>query len=236
MIAVLFSAWIAAGAAAPAVKPLRTLVYATEYDVTTTHQRHLSGLGDGVHPGVTVGAATQERVYTVANKARLRIDVVAIADDGIVFDTTLTDGDRTQPAIRVAVSNDGLVQVSPAADLSPEARELMPLLARGLLADRDVRAGASWRATEAPPNRGETRTTVVRADDDSAELRIERDRVLAAGAVTEHAVVSAAYLRKMLDPRTYALEATIRREVGIGASETARIRYTATLVSDTFAK
>ena len=220
----------AQAAPVPPAIPLRTLIYATEYDVVSRRERLNSPVANATQPRATAAPAGYARPPS-AIAGRLRIDLIAVEPDGIVFDTSLSGG-RVQPTIRVGVTNDGLLRYDAAGgNLSPEVRRLMPLMARGLLADRHVESGVTWRVPEDPPMQGESRTTVVHANAEIADLRIDRDRSDLHG-YDDHAVITVVYARRLLDPRSFTYEARIRRPAGLDAVETTRVKYTAELVSD----
>ena len=248
--AVAFAAPLAASAAdAPAPKVLRQLVYDVTYSARTTHEVKSSGLnsgygggtgmsGDTGSGGVTGGSGTASQFMNGDDHGRLTIEVVAAPNDGgLVVDTTFTGAKTVQPTTRVAVYSDGRISVDPAHPLAPEVARMLPLIARGFIAERDVSAGSSWSIPAPAPAKGSTTYRVQSTDGQRARITIEG--VLSMPGPTgfdETAQGTTTYATDLVSPVSYDLNARIHRQLGMDQSMTTAAHITATLVSDSFAK
>jgi hypothetical protein len=222
---------------APAAKPLRTLVYSVQFTATTTNEEHTSGF-TGTGGATPYGNATTKRAANVDDTGMLTANIVAASGDGgLVVDASFAGKTTTQPAVRVAVFPDGHLSYAPGADLSPQAARVLPLLARGLIAERDVSPGSSWTIPAVPPTKGSYTYHVTTMDGDTATFAIDIDTTLPGPkGFDEHGKATAVYDTVRLCPTRYDLVATSRHQPAMDQYVTSNAHLTATLVSDTFAK
>lgn len=243
-----FAAPLAAAAADAPVKSLRTLVYDVTYTAHTTHEVKSSGfnsgyggggggLSDSASPTVS-GTGVASQYMNGDDHGKLTIDVVAATQDGgLVVDTAFAGSINTQPTTRVAIFKDGRMSVDPAHPLAPETARLLPLIARGFIADRDVSAGSTWSIPAPAPAKGSTTYKVQSSDGHLARIAME-------GLVTvpgptgfdESSQGVTTYATDIVSPVSYDLTARIHRQLGMDQSMTTNAHLTATLVSDTMAK
>jgi hypothetical protein len=223
----------AATAAGSPQPPLRRLVYTTRYSVTSTRTQHVSGLSGGANALGTATASNSSSAAS-ANAGTLTIDVVAFDPTGaLVADASLRGDRRSQTPIRVAILPDGQLGVDPKADLSDEARRVLPLLAASFVGGREIAPSATWTVALGNPPTGSRTVRVTDVHDDRAQLQVDAD-VRAGGIAnfreTSHAEVL--YLVRVLAPASYDVAAHIRRTPALDVDEAAELRLTATLVSD----
>jgi hypothetical protein len=246
-VAVAFAAPLAVSAAdAPApTKSLRHLVYDVSYSARTTHEVKSSGFngayGGTAAPGEGAGASsgmgTASQYMNGDDRGKLTIDVVAATQDGgLVVDTSFAGSTNVQPTTRVALYADGRLSADPAHPLAPAAARLLPLIARGFIADRDVSSGSSWSVPAPAPAKGSTTYRVQSSD--GARALIAIDGVWSMPGPTgfdesDHGVTT--YATDLVSPVSYDLTARIHRQLSIDQSMTTNAHVTATLVSDSFA-
>jgi hypothetical protein len=229
---------LSAGAsAADTARPLRTLVFDVTYNARATRAVKTSGMapnarGAGTHNLAGTGTAEQQADGT--DRGKLTVDVVAATGEGALVVDAAFDGTVAQPPVRVVVFSDGRLSWNPAHPLSPAGLRVLPLLARGLLTDKDVSPGSSWTVPAAPPQKGERTYRVRHVEGNRATIEIEGTRSMSGSDEYEHA--NAVYATDMLTPLSLAVDARIRRQIGIDDSLTTDAHLVATLVSDTFAK
>jgi hypothetical protein len=227
------------GAEAP--KSIRTLVYAIAYAARTRNEEHTSGFTGkaGGPANIAEGNAAVERVADVNDDGTLTIEVIAATSDGgLVVDSTFAGRATNQPSIRVAIFPDGRLSYDPRAVLSVEATHVLPLLARGVIAGRDVSPGSSWTtAVPYPAARGSTIYHVTHVEGDRADLAIESEMTESGPrGFSEHGHGTATYATDRLCPLLYELQAQSRHQPTPEQYVTATAHLTAKLVSDTFAK
>jgi hypothetical protein len=224
----------AAAQTAPA-KPLRTLVYTVQFSARTTNEEQSSGLRPGA--ASAYGTATTQRVGNVDDSGTLTAAVVAATADGaLVIDASYAGKTESQPPIRVAVFGDGRLSYAPEPPLSPEAARLLPLLARGVVADRDVSPGSWWTVPAAAPARGASTYRVTSAEGDVATFAIDVDvTVPGPRGYEEHGKATARYDTRKLCPTAFDYTATSRHQPSLNQYVTTSAHLVATLVSDTFA-
>jgi hypothetical protein len=229
------SAGSAQAAQLPA-KPLRTLVYSVQFTAKTTNEEHTSGLSSE-SGALAAGSATTRRTSNVDDSGTLTAAVVAApGDGGLVIDASFAGKATTQPPVRVAVYSDGRLTYAPGADLSPEAARLLPLLARGIVAERDVSPGSSWTIAAPPPLKGAYTYHVTAVDGDTASFGIDID-MSAPGpkGFDEHGKATAKYDTKRLCPTQFDYTGTSRHQPAMDQYVTTTAHLTAALVSDSFA-
>lgn len=244
-VAATLGAPLAASAAdAPAVQPIRELVYDVTYSARTTHELKSSGLNSGYGGGTptdnrnkSVGSGATSQFMNGDERGKLTIAIVAAPPDGgLVVDTSFTGATNPQPLTRVAVYKDGRLSADPKHPLAPEAARLLPLIARGFIAERDVSTGSSWIVPAPPPAKGVTTYRVQSSDGKRALIAIEAVWSLPGpGGFDESDQGTTTYATDLASPVSYDLNARIRRQLGVDETITTTAHVTATLVSDTFA-
>jgi hypothetical protein len=247
-VAVALAAPLAASAAdTPApVKPLRQLVYDVTYSAHTTHEVKSSGFNGGYGGGtpndgnasVSAGSGAASQYMNGDDRGKLAIDVIAAtADGGLVVDTSFTGTVNVQPKTRVAIFEDGRISADPAHPLAPEVTRMLPLIARGFIANRDVSAGSTWSIPAPAPGKGSTTYRVQSSDGQRARIAIEGVWSMpGANGFDESDQGVTTYATDVVSPVSYDLTARIHRQLGIDQSMTTSAHLTATLVSDSFAK
>jgi hypothetical protein len=234
----------AAAADAPQPKVLRSLVYDVTYAAHTAHQMKTSGLNgaygggmQGEGPGVS-GSGTAGVGLDGSDSGKLLIDVIAATPDGgLVVDVAYTGKLHNQPTMRVAVYPDGRLSAAPGKSIGPEALHLLPLLARGFVANRAIEPGASWTVNAPSPARGATTYRVSTVNGQAATIALEGSlSVSGIGGFDESDTGTTTYATDLLSPIAYDLNARIHRQISVEESTTTTLHMVATLVSDSFAK
>jgi hypothetical protein len=241
-----FAVPVAATAADQPIKPLRTLVYTVQSTAHSTHEKKTSGFNAayGTNPmglgsaGVSSGNGTAEIGLDGNDSGTLTIDVIAATPDGgLVVDSAYAGQLSSQPKIRVALYPDGRLGADPAKPLGPEALHILPLLARGFVANRDVSPGSSWTMSAPPPAKGTTTYRVSGLDGDRATIALEGSISLpGANGFDESDRGTTTYATNLISPLSYDVTARIRRQIGVDESVTTDTHMKVTLVSDSFAK
>ena len=230
-----------AARAADAPKPLRTLTYDVSYSLRSTQETNVSSLTGG---GLTdkqreaeYGRGAVQRGITTEDRGTLQIDVIAATGEGgLVVDATYTGKQSKQPPVRVAIFADGHLVYDPKNLLSTQALHVLPMLARGMLADRDVSPGSMWSQTFGPPVNGSAQYRVTQRGENAATIAIAADiSVKGANGFDEHDDATTRYATDRLCPLSYDVRFRIRR-TGVGQSLADDGHVVATLVSDTFAQ
>ena len=247
-VAATFLAPLGASAAdAPAaVKPIRQLVYDVTYTARTTHEVKSSGLNSGYGGGGgtagdisgAAGSSTASQYMNGDDRGKLAIDVVAATPDGgLVVDASFAGTVNVQPKTRIAIFADGRISADPAHPLAPEVARMLPLIARGFIADRDISAGSSWSVPAAAPAKGATTYRVQSSDGQLARIAIQGAWSMpGANGFDESDQAVTTYATNVVSPVSYELNARIHRQLAIDQSMTTNAHLTATLVSDSFAK
>jgi hypothetical protein len=239
-LAIVFGlALVAPGAARAAdPPPLRTLTYDVAYSLLTTQDVKTSGLTGGDPHGFEAGSASISRGATQSDRGTLKVDVIAApADRTLVVDASYAGRDAKQPPIRVAIFPDGALSYDPKYVLSAQARQVLPLLARGLLAEHELSPGASWTAPVARPAQGTLTYRVAQVDAARATLAISGDAVIRGpNGFEEHDDVTTTYLTDVLCPLSVDGRQRMRRQTSPERTEVADSHVVATLVSDSFSK
>ena len=226
------------------VRPLRSLVYDITYSAHSRHDKKTSGFngGYGGDPGSgsagVSGSGTASVAMDGSDSGRLTIDVIAAAADaGLVVDVAYAGRLNSQPKLRVALYSDGRIGADPSKPLGPEAVHILPLLARGFVANRRVEVGASWSIAAPAPAKGATTYRVERLDGENATLSLEG--TMSVGGVNgfdQSDRGTTTYATDLISPLTYDVTSRIRRQVGADETITTDAHLVAKLVSDNFYK
>ncbi len=237
---------VAATAADAPLKVLRSLVYDVQSSAHSYHEKKTSGFNSGMgggspmsdNPGVSSGNGTAGVGLDGGETGRLTIDIVAVTKDGgLVVDATYIGTRTSQPKTRVALYADGRLAADPTKQLGPEALHVLPLLARGFIADRNVSPGSSWTIAAPPPAKGNTTYRVSSVDGVQATIALEGS-ISVAGIngfdESDHGTTN--YATDLVSPMSYDLTAKIHRQIGVDESITTSTHMIVTLVSDTFFK
>jgi hypothetical protein len=237
----------AADAPAPA-KVLRQLVYEVTYSARTTHEVKSSGFNPGyggsgggfteTNASVAAGSGATSQYMNGDDHGKLTIAVIAATQDGgLVVDTTFAGTKDPQPTTRVAVYKDGRLSYDPAHPLAPETVRMLPLIARGFIADRDVAAGSTWSVPVAAPGKGSTTYKVQSSDGHLARIAIEGLWSMPGPTGFEESDQGVTtYATDVVSPLSYDVTARIHRQLGMDQSMMTNAHFTATLVSDSMAK
>ena len=226
------------------VRPLRSLVYDVSYAAHTRHDKKTSGFNGGYGgdpgnggPGVG-GSGTASVAMDGSDSGRLTIDIIAAtADAGLVVDVTYSGKLSTQPTMRVALYPDGRLTADPSKTLGPEALHILPLLARGFMANRTIEVGSSWVVAAPPPARGSTTYRVNRVDGENATISLDGSMSISGvNGFDESDHGTTTYATDLISPLSYDLNSRIRRQLGSDETITTDAHLVATLVSDTFRK
>jgi hypothetical protein len=221
----------------PAVKPLRTLVYAVQFSANTTNEEKTSGF-DANNNFTPYGSGMTKRSSSVDDSGTLTANVIAATlDGGLAIDTAFAGKTSSQPPVRIVVYADGRLSVPPSAQVSPEVTRLLPLLARGVVANRTVTPGESWSLPATPPVKGAYTFHVTGVEGDAATFAIDID-MAAPGpqGFDEHGKATATYDTAKLCPLKYDYTGVSRHSPAMDQYVTTTAHLTATLVSDSFAK
>ena len=222
--------------------PLRSLVYDVSYAAHTRHDKKTSGFNGGYGgdpnggaPGVS-GSGTASVAMDGSDAGRLTIDIIAATQDGgLVADVTYAGKMSNTATMRVAVYSDGRLTADPKKTLGPEALHILPLLARGFMANRTLAAGTSWSVAAPPPAKGTTTYRVDALDGPNATISLEGSLIVGgANGFDESDRGTTTYATDLISPLTYDLNAHIRRQVGVDETITTDAHIVAKLVSDNF--
>lgn len=226
------------------IRPLRTLVYDVTYGAHSQHDKKTSGFNGGYggdpnggSPGVG-GSGTASVAMDGSDSGRLTIDIIAAtADAGLVVDVSYTGRLSTQPTMRVALYPDGRLTADPTKRLGPEALHILPLLARGFMANRSIEVGASWSVAAPPPAKGSTTYRVSGMQGETATIALEGSfSVGGVNGFDESDRGSTVYATDLISPLSYDVTSRIRRQIAIDETITTDAHLVAILVSDTFRK
>jgi hypothetical protein len=223
-----------ASAAETSPAPLRTLVYHVTLAVRTVNLQHDSGMAYG-SAGETIngpGSGTTEQVGTSDDDGRLTVNVIAATGDGGLVVDARFDGKLTQPPLRVAIYQDGRLAFDPSKRLSIEAARILPLLARGFVAGKDVAPGVTLTLGSGANT---MRYDVTGANGDRATMALRGELTPGMGA-REHDEGTTVYDTAKLCPLNLDLRARIDRSVRLGTEERETQTLSATLLSDSFTK
>jgi len=228
---------VAAQTPAP-LKPLRTLVYSLQYTENSRSEESVSGMasGSGASPGRATGRAATERTGSHDDAGTFTANVVAATQDGgLVIDTSFAGKDYSQPVIRVAVLKDGRLGVPPNAPLSPAVAHILPLFARGIVADRTINVGATWVFDAPAPAKGTETFKVTAVNGDVATFSIAlHEMIPGPRGFDESGDAMAVYDTAKQRPNRVDFTIIARHTVGTDQYVATNSRLTATLVSDTF--
>lgn len=224
---------------APPAKVLRSLVFDVSYSAHSNHEKKTSGLyGAETGSGLPSGGGTTAVGLDGSDTGRITIDIVAVTQDGgLVLDTAYAGKLTQQPATRIALFADGRMSADPSKPLAPSLVYVLPLLARGFVANRTIEPGASWTVAAPPPLKGSTAYRVTALDGQVATLALEGTSSLAGvNGFSESDRGTARYATDLLVPVSYDVNARIRRQPSIDETVTTDAHIVVTLVSDTFTK
>jgi hypothetical protein len=215
-------------AAAQQAKPLRTLTYTVAYSAVSTMRSQLVG-------GREAGSGFEDAGYANDDKGTLRVDVIAAtADLGLVVDASFTGEKTKQAPVRIAILGDGRLAFDPKLNVAPELIEFLPMLARGLLGDKEHPAGSTWTAPAPQPLAGTRTFRVSSADDTTENLSITTDAKIGGGqGYDRHEESTLAYRPKLSTPVRYDTRIRLRRN-GLNGPETTDLHLTAALATDSF--
>jgi hypothetical protein len=229
---------VAPAAAAEPRAPLRTLVYTIAYSTQARNEERTSGF-TSTGNAVPMGNASIDRTADVNDDGTLTIDVVAATNDGgLVVDAAFAGKTTTQPGMRVAIFSDGRLSYDPRQTLSAEAARVLPLLARGLIAGRDISPGSTWSAS-APfgSSRGTMTYRVKHVEGERVDLTIQGTiTVPGPRGFSEVDEGSTTYATDRLCPIAYELDAHSRHQPSAEQYVTESAHLSARLVSDSFEK
>lgn len=239
-VAALVFASTAFARAADAPKPLRTLVYAIQFSAQTRNAEQTSGFtgSDSGPSGTAVGHGLVERNSTASDDGTLTVNVIGASQDaGLVVDAAFAGKISSQPPVRVAIFADGRLSFDPQKPLAAPAARLLPLLARGFVAGRDVSAGSTWKTELAAPANGSFTYRVSQLNGEVATIVMDGDiRVAGPRGYDETDHGTTTYATDRLCPVSFDLTARSRHQASADQYVTENAHLTATLVSDTFAK
>lgn len=235
--AVVAVAALAVPAGAETVHPLRTLVYDVNYTAEVVRHEQTSGFNGSGIGNIAAGHGAVDRRFGSDDQGRLTIEIVAATPDGGLVADVSYAGKIAQPRTRVAIFKDGRLSFDPAMPLAPPALRVVPFLARGFVAERDLSPGASWQAEAPAPAVGNLSFRVAHADATVATIEFEGSMVVRGSngfAETERG--STLYAVDTLAPVQLDFRTTTRRELGTEQSDTTDAHVVAHVVSDSFAK
>lgn len=239
----IFAAMLFAGSparAADALKPLRSIVYDVAYSTSVARREQTSGFSNSAISGstssVSSGHGEVERHLSSDEHGTLSVAIVAASKDGgLVADVAFVGRSTAQSAVRVAIFADGKLAYNPNTPLCPEALGLLPFLARGLVAERQLSAGESWSIAFAPPASGATTYTVSGVDGERAVIAIDANMtVRGSSGFIQHTEGKTNYATDLLSPITLELSSRTHRDISPEETDTTDTHLLATLVSDSF--
>ena len=225
-------------AADPGPAPIRTLVYSVQVSETRRNEEHTSGFRSGGRGATTMGSARVDRQSSVSDEGTLTVNVIAAtADGGLAVDAAFAGKNSNQPALRIAIFPNGRLAYDPHAELSIATLRVLPLLARGLTAERDVSPGVTWSTAVPNAASGTVAYRVDHVEGERATLAIQPHAVLPGPTgYVEDDVATALYATDRLCPISYHLDAQSHHQPGMDQYVTVSDRLHAQLVSDTFEK
>jgi hypothetical protein len=247
-LAVLFSVVTLSPLAAQntTLKPLRQLVYEVLFSTTLTSNTEAPAFSVpprrrmGSNNSGAVAAYTPEitRQAAAHQSGKLRVDVVAITDDGgLVVDASVDGGDRKAPATRIAILRDGTLAYDPNAVVLEEERQLLPLMRRDAF-DHDLSVGAYWKEPiDNKRVKGTTEYRVLRAEGQRSQLEITRTlAVTGTSPYDENSRIVTDYDAHFLAPQSATLQLRVRRQTASTQIVTSETEIRMRLLEDTFRK
>ena len=204
--------------------PLRTIVYDVSYTISTTSEEKS-------------GAGTAQRSALTTDRGRLSVDVVAAPQDGrLIVDAAFAGYTPDRSPLRIAISKSGDLLAAPATLISTAAAGVLPLLARGLLVDRDVSPGSTWDVVVPAPLRGTITYRVLHSDDERAVLAVAGLlSVRRPDGFDSQSTATVAYDTVRLCPLHYDVTTIVRSQPSPSNNRTTTTHLVADLVSDSFA-
>jgi hypothetical protein len=221
-------------AAAEAPKPLRTIVYDVAYSTSRLRREHTSGFT--AMSGSVSGSGIVDRRYDSDDTGTLTVSIVAATQDGgLVADVSFAGKNLNQSLVRVAILENGQLLFDPQHALSKPALGLLPFLARGFVAERDVNPDSTWTIPARLPATGGTTYTVVALDRDVATIDVKSAfAVRGADSFNESLFGRAVYATDTLSPIALDLHSTTRRDISVDETDTIDTHLVAKLHSDAF--
>lgn len=218
--------------------PIRTLIYSVTITETTRNEEHTSGFRDGGRGATPIGSARVDRQSSVADEGTLTVKVIAATGDGgLAVDASYAGKNSNQPVVRIAIFPDGRLTYNPSAEVSIATLRVLPLLARGLTAERNVSPGSVWSTSVPVPASGTIAYRVDHVDGEKATLAIQSHAVMPGPrGYIEDGVATALYATDRLCPISYQLDALAHHQPDVDQYVTVNDRIRAELVSDTFDK
>lgn len=222
----------------PPIAVLRTLTYAVAYSAQTRSDEQTSGFRGGGAGAIATGNAHVERNASTDDAGTLTVEVLAAtADGGLVVDAAYDGRTATQPKTRVAITREGRLSFDPRRSLSVEAEHLLPMLARGFVADRDVSPGTSWSVPLPAPAKGAATYSVKRVDGAAATLAVDTTiDVPGVRGFSESETGTLVYHTDRLCPTAVDLTIHERHAPAPDQYATTNARLTASLAHDSFVK
>ncbi len=216
-------------------KPLRTLVYSVVYSATTTNEEQSSGFGGGGTMS-NVGGSRTQRTANVSDDGTLTAAIIAATPDGgLVVDASYSGKNSAQPVVRIAVFPDGRLSYAPGTELNPATGLMLPLLSRGLVAERTIAVGTSWTVPSGKPAQGGEVFRVTAVNGDVATFAIDvKNTVPGARGFDENGNGVTVYDTRKLCPEKFDYSGVTRHTAGMDQSITTTMHLTATLTSDSF--
>ncbi len=223
--------------AADAPKPLRTLVYDVQYDWWTTRVERTSGFSANGN-AISEGSGQAKTDMQDSDNGKLTVDVIAATPDyGLVVDAAFAGHKNPQSVLRVAIFPDGRLSFDPSKKLSPEATALLPMLARLLIANRDLSVGGSWSVPATAPATGDATFKVLDMTGTLAKFSIASTlTTTGANGFSQQSDATMTYDTAKSDPIDYDLSVRVRRQVSADIDENDKSHLVAKLASDSFAK
>lgn len=218
-------------------KPLRTLSYDVAFSMVTERERKLSGLNIE-NPDFSGGVApnSQTQNFGIDDSGRMRLAVVAATGDGGLVVDESYDGKVTRQApLRIAIVADGRLGHDPKQPPAPEALYVLPLLARGLVAGREIVPGTSWTVPTPGAADGTTTYRVTELAGSTATIAVVADlHHTGIDAFDRHDEGAISYDVDRLVPRALDIRTRLRRST-LDTVDITDTHVAATLISDSFA-
>ena len=219
------------------LKPLRSLTFDVTYSLVSTSQRRISGLARDNLIDPVVGSTTFTQSFGVDDSGTMKVEVVAAtADRGLVVDVSY-DGKKTkQLPQRVAILPSGQLGYDLKNPICDQVAEVLPLLSRGLLLDREIAEGATW-SEKFDGQVSEQRTyRVMRVSGTDATFEVETDMLVRGpDGFDGHETGTLDYATDKQVPRRWDVQLRTHRDRA-DVNQITDTHLVATLTSDSFAQ